>query len=90
MKRINRIKVVLVEKGKTSKWLAGELGKDNALKFIRILNNVIQLNGEALKLKSKLYTMETIDKFLSPINDIRDKIKSSKMSEEQKEQLFPY
>ena len=61
---------------------------NNALKFIRILNNVIQLNGEALKLKSKLDTMETIDKFLSPINDIRDKIKSSKMSEEQKEQLF--
>lgn len=30
MKRINRIKVVLVEKGKTSKWLAGELGKDSS------------------------------------------------------------
>ncbi len=27
MKDINRIKVVLVEKKKTSKWLAGELGK---------------------------------------------------------------
>lgn len=30
MKDINRIKVVLVEKKKTSKWLAGELGKDPA------------------------------------------------------------
>ena len=30
MKRINRIKVVLVEKGKTSKWLAVELGKDSS------------------------------------------------------------
>ena len=29
-KNINRIKVVLVEKKRTSKWLAGELGKDPA------------------------------------------------------------
>lgn len=28
MKRINRIKIVLVEKEKTSKWLAEQLGKD--------------------------------------------------------------
>lgn len=27
---INRIKIVLVEKKKTNKWLAGELGKDPA------------------------------------------------------------
>ena len=30
MKDINRIKVVLVEKKRTSKWRAGELGKDPA------------------------------------------------------------
>lgn len=30
MKDIDRIKVVLVEKKRTSKWLAGELGKDPA------------------------------------------------------------
>lgn len=30
MNDINRIKVVLVEKKRTSKWLAGELGKDPA------------------------------------------------------------
>lgn len=30
MKDINRIKVVLGEKKRTSKWLAGELGKDPA------------------------------------------------------------
>ena len=30
MKDINHIKVVLAEKKKTSKWLAGELGKDPA------------------------------------------------------------
>ena len=30
MDDINRIKVVLVEKKRTNKWLAGELGKDPA------------------------------------------------------------
>lgn len=30
MADLNRLKVVLVEKKKTSKWLAGELGKDPA------------------------------------------------------------
>ena len=30
MKDINRIKVVLVERKRTSKWLASELGKDPA------------------------------------------------------------
>lgn len=30
MEDINRIKVVLVEKKRTNKWLAGELGKDPA------------------------------------------------------------
>ena len=29
-KDINRIKVILVEKNKTAKWLTGELGKDPA------------------------------------------------------------
>ena len=28
MKRINRLKIVLVEKERTSKWLAEQLGKD--------------------------------------------------------------
>lgn len=28
MKRINRLKIMLVEKEKTSKWLAEQLGKD--------------------------------------------------------------
>ena len=30
MKRINRLKIVLVEKDKTSKWLAEQLGKDSS------------------------------------------------------------
>ena len=30
MDRINRLKVVLAEKGKTNKWLAEQLGKDSS------------------------------------------------------------
>ena len=30
MKQLNRIKIVLVEQGKTGKWLAGQLGKNEA------------------------------------------------------------
>ena len=30
MEALNRLKVVLVEKGKTSRWLAEQLGKDEA------------------------------------------------------------
>ena len=30
MERINRLKVVLAEKGKTNKWLAEQLGKDSS------------------------------------------------------------
>ena len=30
MIRYNRIKIVLVEKGKTSKWLANKIGKDKS------------------------------------------------------------
>ncbi len=30
MKAINRLKVILVEKGKTGKWLSEQLGKDPA------------------------------------------------------------
>ena len=40
-KDINRIKVILVEKNKTAKWLAGELGKDPATvsKWVLISHN---------------------------------------------------
>ena len=30
-RKLNRIKIALVEQGKTAKWLAGELGKDPAV-----------------------------------------------------------
>lgn len=45
MKDINRIKVVLVEKKRTSKWLAGELGKDPAT----ISNGVLILPNQICK-----------------------------------------
>ncbi len=28
--RINRLKIILIEQGKTGKWLAGQLGKNEA------------------------------------------------------------
>lgn len=30
IEKINRLKIVLVEQGKTGKWLAGQLGKNDA------------------------------------------------------------
>ena len=38
--KINRLKIVLVEQGKTGKWLAGQLGKNEAMlmKIASILN----------------------------------------------------
>lgn len=48
MEDINRIKVVLVEKKKTSKWLASELGKDPAT-VSRWCTNAVQPDLETLR-----------------------------------------
>ena len=47
MKPINRIKVVLVEKNKTGKWLAEQLGKDPAT-ISRWCSNSIQPSIDTL------------------------------------------
>lgn len=47
MKPINRIKVVLVEKNKTGKWLAKQLGKDPAT-ISRWCSNSIQPSIDTL------------------------------------------
>lgn len=47
MKRINRIKVVLVEKERTGKWLSEQLGKDPAT-VSRWCSNVTQPTVETL------------------------------------------
>lgn len=41
MAKLNRIKVVLVERGKTGKWLASELGK-NPCTVSKWCSNVVQ------------------------------------------------
>ena len=41
-KDINRIKVMLVEKKRTNKWLAEQLGKDTLLRIAELLDVQIQ------------------------------------------------
>ncbi|WP_303033846.1 helix-turn-helix transcriptional regulator [Bacteroides acidifaciens] len=48
MEDLNRLKVVLVEKKKTSKWLAGELGK-NPSTVSKWCTNVSQPDLQTLK-----------------------------------------
>ena len=50
MAKLNRLKLVLVEKGKTGKWLAAELGKSNCT-VSKWCNNINQPD---------LYTLERI------------------------------
>ncbi|MGE4333546.1 MULTISPECIES: helix-turn-helix transcriptional regulator [Macellibacteroides] len=47
MKQLNRLKVVLVEKNKSGKWLAGQLGKDPAT-ISRWCSNSIQPSIETM------------------------------------------
>ena len=56
-KDINRIKVVLVEKKKTGKWLAEQLGKDPAT-VSKWCTNVSQPSLETLLMISKLLDVD--------------------------------
>ena len=47
MANLNRLKVVLVEKGKTGKWLAGQLGKTNCT-ISKWCSNTIQPDLQTL------------------------------------------
>ena len=47
-RKINRIKVMLAEKGKTNKWLAAQLGKDPAT-VSKWCTNLVQPNLETLR-----------------------------------------
>lgn len=53
MENINRIKVVLVEQGKTGKWLAEQLGKDPST-VSKWCTNVIQPSIPTLEKIAKL------------------------------------
>lgn len=52
-KHLNRIKVVLAEKDKSNKWLAGQLGKDQAT-ISKWVTNTTQPNLEMLLLIAKV------------------------------------
>lgn len=59
-KDINRIKVVLVEKKRTSKWLADELGKDPAT-ISKWCTNATQPSLEMLMQIAKLLKVQVDD-----------------------------
>lgn len=60
MANINRLKVVLVEKGKTGRWLAGELGKSNCT-VSKWCSNSIQPDLQTLDKISKLLDVNIKD-----------------------------
>ena len=60
MANLNRLKVVLVEKGKTGKWLAGELGKSNCT-VSKWCSNSIQPDLRTLDKISKLLDVNIKD-----------------------------
>lgn len=57
MANLNRLKVVLVEKGKTGKWLAGELGKSNCT-VSKWCSNRIQPDLQTLDKIAKLLDVD--------------------------------
>lgn len=63
MAKLNRIKVVLVEKQKTGKWLAGQLGKSNCT-VSKWCSNTIQPDLNTLDNISKLLDVNIKDLLL--------------------------
>lgn len=55
--KINRLKIVLVEQGKTGKWLAGQLGKNEAT-ISRWCSNTSQ---PSLEMLIKIATILNVD-----------------------------
>ncbi len=66
MKSINRIKVLLVEKQKTGKWLAEQLGKDPAT-VSRWCSNSMQPSIETFAKIAELLNVDMKDLFNSTI-----------------------
>lgn len=62
---INRLKVVLVEKKRTNKWLAEQLGRDPAT-VSKWCTNVAQPTLETLLLIAKLLEVEVQDLLVKP------------------------
>jgi len=59
-KDINRLKVVLAEKKRTNKWLAGQLGKDQAM-VSKWCTNTTQPSIEMLMKIAKVLEVEVKD-----------------------------
>ena len=62
---INRLKVVLVEKKRTNKWLAEQLGRDSAT-VSKWCTNVAQPTLETLLQIAKLLEVEVQDLLVKP------------------------
>ena len=60
MEKLNRIKAVLAEQDKTSKWLAGEVGK-SACTVSKGCNNVVQPDLNTLDKIAKLLDVDVKD-----------------------------
>ncbi len=74
-RKINRIKTALVDKGKTNKWLAEQLGKDPAT-VSKWCTNVCQPSLETLMQIAKLLEVQVDDLLrfeeLPEIAEVRD------------------
>ena len=64
MRQLNRIKIVLVEQGKTGKWLAGQLGKNEAT-ISRWCSNTSQPSLEMLMKIAELLDVDSRDLIIS-------------------------
>ena len=70
---INRLKIVLVEQGKTGKWLAGQLGKNEAT-ISRWCSNTSQPSLEMLMKIAELLDVDSRDLIISRVNNNGDKL----------------
>jgi transcriptional regulator with XRE-family HTH domain len=70
MANLNRLKVVLVEKGKTGKWLAGELGKSNCT-VSKWCSNTIQPDLQTLDKIARLLEVDAKE-LLNPTDLVKE------------------
>ena len=68
MSKLNRIKVVLVEKQKTGKWLAEQLGKYNC-KVSKWCSNTTQQNLETLREIAVCLNVKVADLIKEPVEE---------------------
>jgi len=62
--KINRLKIILIEQGKTGKWLAGQLGKNEAT-VSRWCSNTSQPSLEMLMKIAELLDVDSRDLIIS-------------------------